>query len=125
MLWPVLPISSSSTTRLLLPTLTKSKAEWQPSGTPSTPNGQPIYHDLALEYAAANNRTTANADYQQSARDSLMTYLIINKANDKQFKPLKEDLETIQTRGVAKYPDTITKAMEFLHNYRENQQAPQ
>jgi hypothetical protein len=80
-------------------------------------NGEPICHDLALEYAKADNplRTTATDDDQKKARESTMAYMIISKANDKRFKPLKDNLETNQTQDVAKYPDTVTKAMEFTN----------
>ena len=86
-----------------------------------SPTGEPVYHTLAAESAKACTGTQAPKDDKEKARQALLAYIIIEKSNNKWFGDLKKELQGNQLQDVGKYPETVAKAMEFLHNYeRQN-----
>ena len=55
-----------------------------------------------------------------AAREAVLACALIEKADDERFKDLKESLLTNQSQDVGKYPDTMVKAIEFLHDHEKN-----
>ena len=53
------------------------------------------------------------------ARERVMAYQLINRANPKWFGELKLEIQKVESREVEKYPTTLAKAMETLQEHEQ------
>ena len=55
----------------------------------------------------------------KKAREQVLAFQLINRANQKRFGDLKQEIQKLESRDVEKYPATMTKAMETLQEHKQ------
>ena len=79
-------------------------------------NGDVNYPELA-DKISSDDSSISITDARKQAQERVLAFQLINKANNRRFGDLKEEIQKLESRNVEKYPMTLTKAMETLQDH--------
>ena len=81
-------------------------------------DGDVKYHKL-IDQLKNEMQGLTDDEAAEQARERVLAFQLINRANPKRFGDLKEEIEKLKSRDVEKYPSTLAKAMEILQAYEQ------
>jgi len=79
-------------------------------------DGDVNYPELA-DKILSEDSNISSTEARKQARERVLAFQLINKANNRRFGDLKEEIQKLESRDVEKYPTTLTKAMETLQDH--------